>query len=85
MEPEGCTMGTFVPATFGTMATRKSKVAASVKTVARVVRRARAHNPRPAVKRSKPKRKVLSDRSLFGALPGMGEWALPLLKQLRDE
>ncbi|MEO8067163.1 MAG: hypothetical protein ABI599_05675 [Flavobacteriales bacterium] len=68
------------------MAKRRSKVAASVKTVARVARPARAVRPaRPAVKRSKPKRKILLDRSLFGALPGMGDWALPLLKQLRNE
>ena len=35
--------------------------------------------------RAKPGRKVFNDKSLFGALPGMANWALPLLKELRDE
>jgi len=30
-------------------------------------------------------RKVFADKSIFGALPGMTEWALPLLKELRDK
>ncbi|MBK6628734.1 MAG: hypothetical protein IPJ87_04665 [Flavobacteriales bacterium] len=33
----------------------------------------------------RPKGKVFSNRSLFGALPGMSAWAFPLLKELRDE
>lgn len=52
-------------------------------------RRSTAPKPaRVALKRSvavKPKRKLLSDKSLFGALPGMADWALPLLKELRNE
>ncbi len=35
--------------------------------------------------RTKPVRKLFDDSSLFGALPGMGKWAFPLLKELRDE
>ena len=33
--------------------------------------------------RAKPGRKVFNDKSLFGALPGMANWAIPLLKELR--
>ena len=65
------------------MPAKKPKVAASVKTTARIAR-----TRKPAAPRAKPKRrerKVLDDRSLFGALPGMGKWALPLLKAMRDE
>jgi hypothetical protein len=43
---------------------------------------------RPATKRpiqSKRTRKVFDDRELFGALPGMSKWAMPLLKELRNE
>lgn len=68
------------------MASRKKGTLASVKPVARrtrVVKRARVVKKQaPSVK---PARKVFSDKSLFGALPGMSDWALPLLKDLRDE
>jgi hypothetical protein len=43
---------------------------------------------RPGTKkpiRSRRTRKVFNDRELFGALPGMSKWAMPLLKELRDE
>lgn len=33
----------------------------------------------------KPERKLFLDQALFGALPDMGQWAFPLLKELRDE
>ncbi len=68
------------------MPPKKRKVLASVKSSAKVARPRRA--PRPvskAVRRERPVRKVFNDQILFGALPGMSEWALPLLKELRDE
>jgi len=65
------------------MGTKKPKSVAAVKTVTRPARVRKARVTRGATKRRK--RKVLDDPSLFGALPGMGEWAFPLLKELRDE
>ena len=68
------------------MPARKKKVLPAVKPAAR---RVRAHKPGRVVKKTaasvKPMRKVFGDKSLFGALPGMSEWALPLLKELRNE
>lgn len=65
------------------MGNKKPKTSAAVQTVARPAhtRKARAAQSVPA----RRKRKVLDDQSLFGALPGMGKWAFPLLKELRDK
>jgi len=65
------------------MATTKRKVLALVKPAARRARHGRV--VRKTTRTVKPTRKVFSDKSLFGALPGMGQWAFPLLKELRDE
>jgi hypothetical protein len=52
-----------------------------------VARRVRVLKPVRVAKRpaAQTGRKVFSDVSVFGALPGMSEWALPLLKELRNE
>ena len=65
------------------MGNKKAKSVAAVKAVARPGRVRKTRASRSVPKRLK--RKVLNDPSLFGALPGMGEWAFPLLKELRDE
>lgn len=65
------------------MGTKKPKTVAVVKTATRPDRTRKTRTTRSVPKRRK--RKVLDDPSLFGALPGMGEWAFPLLKELRDE
>lgn len=72
------------------MPAKKTKVIPAVKPTVRKVRRSDVY--RTAVKRTLKKtstatssRKVFDDPSLFGALPGMSEWAIPLLKELRDE
>ena len=36
-------------------------------------------------KEAGPKRKLFDDANLWGALPDMGKWAFPLLKELRNE
>jgi hypothetical protein len=72
------------------MPAKKTKVIPAVKPAVRKARRSDAY--KTAVKRTlkktsraKSSRKVFDDPSLFGALPGMSEWAMPLLKELRDE
>jgi len=72
------------------MSAKRTKAIPAVKPAVRKVRRSEAY--RTAVKRTlkksssaKSSRKVFDDPSLFGALPGMSEWAMPLLKELRDE
>lgn len=68
------------------MATKKRIVLGSLKPVARqtrVTRRTRVAKKVAAP--VKPTRKLLTDKSLFGALPDMSGWALPLLKELRNE
>lgn len=48
----------------------------------------KARNGRPlrkAARGARKPRKTLDDKSLVGAVPGMGKWAFPLLKELRDE
>lgn len=75
------------------MPAKRKKALPAVKPVARRVRvskstrAAKPTGPTKVVKVSPAKsvRKIFGDRSLFGALPGMSEWALPLLKELRDE
>lgn len=67
------------------MPAKKSKAVPAVKPA---IRRARVPRVKRVTRRSgkgAAARKVFDDPSLFGALPGMSEWALPLLKELRDE
>jgi len=68
------------------MPPKKKKALPALKPVAR---RVRAPKRARAVKKTaapvKTLRKVFADKSIFGALPGMTEWALPLLKELRDK
>ncbi len=67
------------------MATKKNKDIPAVKPVARRSRLAkRAAHVRKG-KTDGPMRKVFAAKELWGALPDMGKWAFPLLKELRDE
>ncbi|HMC96360.1 MAG TPA: hypothetical protein VKG92_01790 [Flavobacteriales bacterium] len=68
------------------MPAKKKKVLPAVKPVARPTRlQKRTRVAKKLAAPIKPVRKVFSDKGLFGALPGMSVWALPLLKELRDE
>ena len=67
------------------MAERRKKEVPAVKPTARRVRLPSKARPGRPAKHAKPERKVFDDRSLWGALPGMGKWAFPLLKELRNE
>jgi hypothetical protein len=67
------------------MPAKRTKAIPAVKPVVRKVRRIAAKRSMSKPSRRQSARKVFDDPSLFGALPGMSEWAMPLLKELRDE
>lgn len=67
------------------MGTKRNKAIPAVKSTAR---RSRATKHVATVRKRKtdaPMRKVFHAQELWGALPAMGKWAFPLLKELRDE
>ena len=47
--------------------------------------KARTCSRKKKVVRRKPKAKVFDGWHLFGAAPGMADWAIPQLKKMRDE
>lgn len=47
--------------------------------------KARTRSRKKKVVRRKPKAKVFDGWHLYGAAPGMAEWAIPQLKKMRDE
>jgi hypothetical protein len=67
------------------MPAKKNKATPSVKPVARRTRSVKRKRAAHKKGEAGPLRKLFKDRTLWGALPGLGEWAFPLLKELRDE
>lgn len=67
------------------MVAKKNKTMAAVKPAARqssALRRSATVRKR---KRTNTGRKRFEVKELWGALPDMGKWAFPLLKEMRDE